>query len=212
MDGTHIDAYMETINKKLEDLSREELIKRFVSVEFNRFLDYYSDAVDINIKASSKEDRDSRKGDREGRVDKGEREGKRNRKDMEYSRFYINLGTKNGINPGKLIGLLTKNPDFKSIEIGDIELFKKFSFVEVDKNFEGQVFDYLEKSEYQGVPVRIELTKSKATPPQNTKAKRRYDSGGSTKDRYKRSGDKKFGGKKFGEHKANGRFKKKKRD
>lgn len=214
MDGTQIDPFMEAINKKLEDLSREDLIKRFVSVEFNRFLEYYSDAGDINIKASSKQDRDSRRSDRDDRDDRGERgdrEGKRNRKSMDYSRFYINLGTKNGINPGKLIGLLTKNPAFKSIEIGDIELFKKFSFVEVDKNFESEVFDYLEKSEYQGVPVRIELTKSKATPPQNTKAKKRFDGGGS-RDRYKKSGDRKFGDKKYGDNKGGSRFKKKRRD
>ncbi len=154
VDEKQIGPFLPAIFKQLEHLSKEDIITRFASVEFNRFLEYYSDAQDLN-------QREPRRGEeREER----QREGKKNRKDIDYSRFYVNLGTKNGISPGKLIGLLTQRPEFKSIEIGEIELFKKFSFIEVDKAFESQVFDHLEDLDYQGLPVRVELTKSKATP------------------------------------------------
>lgn len=154
VDEKQIGPFLPAIFKQLEHLTKEDIITRFASVEFNRFLEYYSDAQDLN-------QRETRRGDeREDR----QREGKKNRKDIDYSRFYVNLGTKNGISPGKLIGLLTQRPEFKSIEIGEIELFKKFSFIEVDKAFESQVFDHLEDLDYQGLPVRVELTKSKATP------------------------------------------------
>lgn len=154
VDEKQIGPFLPAIYKQLEHLSKEDIITRFASVEFNRFLEYYSDAQDLNQKETRRgEDREERP-----------REGKKNRKDIDYSRFYVNLGTKNGISPGKLIGLLTQRPEFKSIEIGEIELFKKFSFIEVDKAFESQVFDHLENLDYQGLPVRIELTKSKATP------------------------------------------------
>lgn len=210
VDEKQINPFLDTILQKLESLSREELIKRFVSVEFNRFLDYYSDAEDINLNVGSKRDvrerdrgergsrdkrerrdsRDSRDG-REGREVR-ENEPKRHRKNMDYSRFYINLGTKNGINPGKIIGLLTQNPEFKSIEIGEIELFNKFSFFEVDKSYEGKVFDHLDNLDFQGVPVRVELTKAKATPAVSKKARQ----GGSrdqnrSKSRFGKFSDKK---------------------
>ena len=211
VDEKQINPFLGDILQKLESLSREELIKRFVSVEFNRFLNYYTDAEDINLNVGSKRDdrgsdrdrgergtrdkrerrdsRDRREG-RDGREGRDSREGrevrenepKRHKKNMDYSRFYINLGTKNGINPGKIIGLLTQNPEFKSIEIGEIELFNKFSFFEVDKSYEGKVFDHLDNLDFQGVPVRVELTKAKATP---TESKRVRQGGGRDQNRSK---------------------------
>ena len=74
-----IAPYMGQIMKQMEDLPKEEMIKRFVSLEFNRFLDYYKNASDLNIAEHSSRDRDGR-GDREGR---GEREGRSDRNGNE---------------------------------------------------------------------------------------------------------------------------------
>jgi len=168
VDEEQINPFLEEIFKKLDFMSKEEIIKKFVSVEFNRFLEYYSDARDLNIQVNDRRDK-NRKDDRD-RED-SDRGGKHRKKNMDYSRFYINLGTKNGINPGKLINILTTNPDFKSIEIGSIELFKKFSFFEVDQAYEKQVFDFLDQKDYQGLPLRVELTKAKATPSSSRKSR-----------------------------------------
>ncbi len=182
VDESQINPFLKDVYQKLEFLSREDLIKRFVSVEFNRFLEYYSDAEDINVKASKYEKEDDTRGSnrKESRKksqstrnsdnfesnfresesgDSRKQDQKKYRKNFDYSRFYINVGTKNGINPGKLINIITKNPDFKSVEIGEIELFSKFSFFEIDKKFESQVFEFLENSDYQGLPIKVELTK-----------------------------------------------------
>src|SRR5690606_28837245 len=60
-----ISPYMPAIVESLQDLSKEDIIKRFASLEFNRFLDYYQNAPDLNIDA-----RESGRGDRE-RGDRG---------------------------------------------------------------------------------------------------------------------------------------------
>jgi ATP-dependent RNA helicase DeaD len=48
IDHTEIDPYLPVIYRKLEWLDKEEVIKRFVALEFNRFLEYYRNAKDIN--------------------------------------------------------------------------------------------------------------------------------------------------------------------
>ncbi|OYT17198.1 MAG: DEAD/DEAH box helicase [Bacteroidetes bacterium 4572_77] len=181
VDEKQIAPYLDTIYEKLEAVTREDLIKRFVSVEFTRFLDYYSDARDLNM---------STKPDRRDKFDEDQNEGgKKHKKGMEYSRFYVNLGIKNGINPGKIIRLITDEPSFKSLEIGSIELFKKFSFFEVDRKFEKEVIKHFEDLDYNGIKVSIELSNSKANKPENNKS-RSHSSGGG-----KPWGKKSYGGK-----------------
>ncbi len=177
VDEKQIEPYLETVYKKLDWLSREDLIKRFVSVEFSRFLEYYSDARDLNV--SVKRERDNDDEQQEG--------GKRHRKNMDYSRFYVNLGTKNGINPGKIIRLITDEPSFKSLEIGSIELFKKFSFFEIDKKYEKEVMKHFENMDYNGIKVSIELSKSKASKPTNTKSSRSSYGGGKSYGGHRKS-------------------------
>ena len=169
VDERQIKPYLDDIYEKLQSMSREDLIQKFVSVEFNRFLQYYSGARDLNLQSK---DRNS---DRE-------EGGKKHRQGMDYSRFYINLGTKNGINPGKIIRLITDNPSFKSLEIGNIELFKKFSFFEIDKKYVQDVIRHFENMDYDGLPVSIELSKSKATA--STKNKEKNSSYGGGKNSY----------------------------
>jgi ATP-dependent RNA helicase DeaD len=206
VDEEQIEPFMGEVFKKLEWLSREDLIKKFVSIEFNRFLSYYSDAQDINI-SSSKRDKSSRsergdrsdrkgrsdkrdkkdrgdRGDRGDRDDKFENKGKPRKKNIDYSRFHLNLGTKNGMNPVKIMGLLNKNPKLNSVEIGDIEMFKKFSFFEVDKKYENDVINFLDKSDYQGVPIKLELSNSPAKKPAS-KVEKKKKSFGRKNDRRK---------------------------
>jgi ATP-dependent RNA helicase DeaD len=175
VDEKQIEPFMAEVNAKLEWLSREDLIKRFVSVEFNRFLEYYSDAKDLNLNHDQKRSSDRKKDKGRDRDREDFSRGKKRKKDIEYSRFYINLGTKNGINPVKLMGLLNKNKQLQSIEIGDIELFKKFSFFEVDKNYEKEVLNYLDKKDYQGLPLKLELSNAPAKKSQSKNQRRKPD-------------------------------------
>lgn len=113
-----IAPFMEEVYKKLEWMSREELIKRFVSVEFNRFLSYYKDASDINVS----EDSPRQKKERGSRA-----------KDENFARMFINLGSIDGLSPTNLIGLINDTTSKRDIEIGKIDIKNKFSFFDADR-------------------------------------------------------------------------------
>ncbi len=124
-----INEFLPEIYRKLNWMTKEELIRNFVSVEFNRFLNYYKDAPDLNV---IQEHRSTN----EGKMDTHEQSGHRGSRRKEYSRFYINIGSKGDINPTKLIGLLLDTTNERNIDIGKIEIMKGFSFFEVEKNQE----------------------------------------------------------------------------
>jgi ATP-dependent RNA helicase DeaD len=115
-----IDPFMPAIYKKLESMEKEELIKRFVSTEFNRFLDYYKNAVDLNLEDT--------RGERRG--------GKKDR-----TRFKINLGSNEGCNPKQVLGMINDLTQDKSINVGDIEVTNKYCFFDIDSDQADRVVD-----------------------------------------------------------------------
>lgn len=127
-----IAPYMTQIMKQLEYLDKTELLKRFVSLEFNRFLDYYKDSEDLNY---HEKERGSR-GDRDGRDDRPERGGREDRGDKssrrgQKVRLKVNLGNREGINPKRLLGIINDIVGDKTISVGDIEVTNKFTFFDV---------------------------------------------------------------------------------
>ena len=112
-----ITDFLPVIYKKLEELSKEDLIKRFVSVEFNRFLTYYRNAPDLNVSEKGNE--------RSGKPETSE----------GFARLFINLGKMDGLQPPHLIGLLNDVMQSKDIKIGKIEILKSFSFFEVEAGY-----------------------------------------------------------------------------
>ena len=110
VDESQIEPFLPEIYQKLNWLDREQLIKHFVSAEFNRFLSYYKEARDLNVTGKT--------GDSDGRKKKGKR---------VFIQFYINLGSKNHLNPSKLIGLINELIETKSAGIGRIDVQKKSS-------------------------------------------------------------------------------------
>ena len=145
VDESTIEEYLDIIYKKLAWLPREELIKRFVSVEFNRFLSYYRDAPDLNAKIQKQEK-------------------KKTKKKYDFTRFHINLGSKNKVSAIDLISLINKHTGNNSIEIGKIEILKTFSFFELDKSYEKQLLEAFKDVKRDGIKVKIEVSKSKEKP------------------------------------------------
>ena len=148
-----IAPYMGQIMKQMEDLPKEEMIKRFVSLEFNRFLDYYKNASDLNIPEHSTRDRDGRS-DREGRGERnGNEGGNRRRKTGERVRLKINLGAKEGMNPKRILGIINDVTEDKSINIGDIEITNKFTFFDVFEDQKDKVLNSFRHAEDMEVSV-----------------------------------------------------------
>jgi len=134
-----IETFLPGIYRKLDWLSKEDLIKRVVSLEFNRFLDYYKNAPEIEQpKANDKksETKESRKGDKEKVGRKAEK---------GYTRLFLNLGKTDGFYTNQIIDLVNRNLKKKRIQIGRIDLMQNFSFFEVIQEQAPQVIKALNK-------------------------------------------------------------------
>ncbi|RFS26486.1 ATP-dependent helicase [Chitinophaga silvatica] len=159
-----IAPYMERIIEEFAEMSKEELIKRFASLEFNQFLEYYQDAPDLNVK----EDRKF-----------GEERGTR-RSDGKFTRLFINLGSVDDFNRGDMLRYLCDNTGVRGNKIGRIDLKGVYSFFEVENDEVSKVTEAFKKVEYNGRTVRIEMSQD---------SDRRPRSGGGDRDRGPRSND-----------------------
>lgn len=153
VNDSQIEGYLDGIYKKLEGIDREELIRRFVSIEFNQFLSYYEDAPDLNADAS--------------------KERRRNEAE-NFTRFYINLGKMDKLNPARLIGFINENLKKRDVEIGQIEILKNFSFFEIDNKFADKVISSFRGTEFEGRGVIVEVT----TKPKRSRGKKKGGFGG----------------------------------
>ncbi len=157
-----IGPFMDVIYKKLSWLSREELINHFVSVEFNRFLSYYKNAPDLNIDEDASSER---------------KEGKKSKKRKEkgdFSRFFINLGSKKKVSPAKLIGLINDQTQMRDINIGKIDILDSFSFFEVESKYEDDILNGFSDCKYKGMNVTVELSKEKKSSENRGQKKKNY--------------------------------------
>jgi len=140
-----IAEFLPAVYDDLKDLTKQELIKRFASLEFNRFLDYYKNAPDLNA-----EDGHRSSGGHEDRYRTGDR-------------FFINVGKMDGLDKSGILELIDRNTGIGKKFIGQIELKGAYSFFEVDKEKTQDILNGFDKVEYQGRTVRVEVTE-KRTP------------------------------------------------
>jgi len=134
-----IEEFLPAVYEELKDLTKQELIKRFASIEFNRFLDYYRNAPDLN-----QDDRRSFESD-------GDRA-------FTGSRFFINLGKMDGLEKGSLLALIDDSCNVDGRNVGRIELKGAYSFFEVEKEKADAILRGFNGIEYRGRQVRVEVT------------------------------------------------------
>ncbi len=144
-----IEKFLPSINEQLADFSKEDLIKHFVSAEFNHFLEYYDGARDLNSSVSDR-DRES--------ADRGERKARMT--DDSKQRFHITVGTDAGLNKGAILRIVCQFSDISSSEVGRIDLFREFSFFDVDKKYADQVLKGMADADFNGENFKIQLAKS----------------------------------------------------
>ncbi len=144
-----IENFLPSIFEQLADFSKEEVIKKFVSAEFNHFLEYYDGARDLNSTVSDRE------------KERGNREAKRREKtDDTKQRFHIAVGTNSGLNKGAVLRIVCQFAKISSNEVGRIDLFKEFSFFDVDKKYADQVLSGMKDAEFNDEPFKIQFAKS----------------------------------------------------
>jgi len=131
-----IGKYLDLISQKFEHMDREELLKKFISVEFNRFIDHYKDAVDLN------------KGVASGK-------GQRNESSVLFARFNLNMGRNTGLNVKELMQFLNSQPGLRGVEIGKININNDNTTLEIDEKFKDKVLDSLNNADMDGVAMKV---------------------------------------------------------
>jgi len=148
VNNSQIDPYLPKIMESLGGLTKEDIIKRFASLEFNRFLEYYQDAPDLNVDAS-----EMRGGsDRSGSTDRFSRNGYKS----DYTRLFINLGSVDDFSRGDILGYICDNTRISGKAIGKIDLKGVYTFFEVENTSVDKVFSGFQNVDFNGRTVRVE--------------------------------------------------------
>jgi ATP-dependent RNA helicase DeaD len=142
VNNKEIDNYLPPVLETLSALSKEELIRRFVSAEFNRFLDYYRGAEDINVKIKK----------RLTKKDKAEF-----RLTGNTQRFFINVGRLDKLKEGSIVRLVCDKSGISSKKLGRIELKREFSFFDVEKNVAKKVLKSLKSATLAGRQINAKF-------------------------------------------------------
>lgn len=164
-----IEPFLPAIMEQLGHLTKEDLIKHLVSFEFNKFLDYYKNARDLNNVSAKPDRRERERGrdrDRDRDRDFDDRPKRRSSSDRfldsgKFTRFHINLGSKDNMNPANLMGLINESLSKRDVEIGKIELMNTFSFFELDSDYADKLSSSLKGTDYAGKKVDLTIAKSK---------------------------------------------------
>ncbi len=157
IDHTQIESYLPAIYRKLEWIDKQELIQRFVSLEFNRFLSYYKDATDI---ISQTED--------------WQQERSIKNSGAKYTRLYVNVGRTDKLAPPDMIEMVNAVMPGVYVPIGKIEMLNTFSYIEVGSQYAGQLVQALKQMAYRNRPLNANIVEENVT-------------GGSRRDGFKRN-------------------------
>ncbi|GGI57886.1 DEAD/DEAH box helicase [Winogradskyella haliclonae] len=152
--GDEIDKYLESINELFVDTSKEDLIKKFFSVEFNRFFNYYQKSKDLSVV-------DARDGG-EGRVSSND------------TRYFINVGRKDGFDWMKLKDFLKEKLELGRDDVFKVDVKESFSFFNTEKTLQEKVLAFFTDFKHEGRFVNVEVSENKG----RSGSGRRRDGGG----------------------------------
>jgi ATP-dependent RNA helicase DeaD len=149
------ETYMVDLMEKFADISKEEVLQRIASLEFNHFLKYYENAEDLNH-ATSRNDFRQRTEMGNGQRDDSRRERTgNNQRDNGYARLFINLGTKDGFYKSSFLQFILDESSLSKEVLGRIDMKDMNSWIEIDKSAAGKMIKSLDGKKYNGRMVRM---------------------------------------------------------
>ncbi len=147
-----IGRFLPPVYNTLNALTKEELIQKFVSIEFNRFLNYYKGSRDINVSLKKRED--------VRRVAKKDRQ-QNNLEPGKSKRFFLNTGSMDNLKKGTVIRTICSRTGISSEKIGSIEIMREFSFFEVETGVASKVLKSMKGAQIDGRDVRVQYAEAK---------------------------------------------------
>ena len=157
VNDSEMEKYLPGVMKKLGWLTSEDLIKRVLSLEFRRLLEYYKDApkIDLIDEKPAKNRKDKKKEEPRSMEEKDRRTAS---KGME--RVYVNVGKRDGFFAGNLIETLNKNVAGPRVDVGRIDLMPSYSLFDVKKSDAKRVVNSLKGAEFFGKRLYSEIAEA----------------------------------------------------
>ncbi len=153
-----IDAYLPSINEIFEDTSKDELIKKFFSVEFSRFFNYYKNSKNLNVESSSS---DSNRGESSG----------------NSTRYFINVGRKDGYDWMKLKDYLKEVLQLGRDDVFKVDVKDSFSFFNTEKEHQDKVLEFFTDYKENGRFINVEITEDRGRRDRKRGDRNRRDGG-----------------------------------
>jgi ATP-dependent RNA helicase DeaD len=149
------EAYLPVLREKFAEVDKEEILQRVAALEFDRFLKYYENAADLNL-------RDDRKGERSTRgAASGERGAARDTKGRNfgdsgnYQRLFVNLGTKDGFYKASFLQFILDMSDLRKDVLGRIDMREMNSWVEVEAGAAKKMIRAIDGQNFKGRKIRM---------------------------------------------------------
>lgn len=152
-----IDKYFLGVSRKLSWLSSDDLLKRVLSLEFNRLLDYYKDAPKIDFIDEKPERKSKKRHEQSDSIPRNDKEKDRRTAERGMSRIYVNVGKSDGFFAGNLIEILNKNVTGARVDVGRIDLLRGYSLFDVKKSDAKRVVSALRSIDFMGKRVYSEI-------------------------------------------------------
>jgi ATP-dependent RNA helicase DeaD len=167
------ETYVPMLQEKFAEMSKEEILKRVAAMEFDRFLKYYENAEDLNIRERSRSfDKFSKDGGRGDRTDRrrermvperggDERKPYRDTQGRDfkggggYTKLFVNLGTKDGFYKASFLQFILDLSDLRKDALGKIDMRELNSWVEVDKSAASQMIKSINGKKFKGRSIRM---------------------------------------------------------
>ncbi|WP_026259994.1 DEAD/DEAH box helicase [Segetibacter koreensis] len=149
------ETYVPMLQEKFADVTKEEVLKRVAAMEFDRFLKYYDNAGDLNVR----EPRVREKSFERGGADQGRSRDMRGREyshgNGDFARLFVNLGTKDGFYKASFLQFILDMSDLKKEALGRIDMKEMNSWVEVDKNVADKMVRSIDGKTFKGRRIRM---------------------------------------------------------
>ncbi len=151
-------TYLPMLQEKFADVTKEEVLTKVAAMEFDRFLKYYENAEDLNVRDQRRERRDPRDTARD--MPDQERRRDRDNRPVKYSdgdtvRLFVNLGTKDGFYKASFLQFILDMSDLKKEVLGRIDMKEMNSWIEIDKKVSNQMIKAIDGKNYRGRRIRM---------------------------------------------------------
>ena len=148
------ETYLPALKEKFENVGKEEVLQRVAALEFDRFLKYYENAADLNMRATERRERtvERRDGPPNTRRDTG---GRSFGGGGNYQRLFVNLGTKDGFYKASFLQFILDMSDLRKEVLGRIDMKEMNSWIEVDRSVANQMIRAIDGKKYKGRSIRM---------------------------------------------------------